>query len=155
IEYVTVRLIKQRALEYAFKRFVGEELARGSSRASSFLAFAQAEAEWLLDYTLFRALRHAHREKPWWEWAPALRDRTPEGVAEANVALSNDILYFAYLQWIAHTQWRAMRGELRRIGVELMGDLPFMVARDSADVWANPGEFKLPSSVGAPPDMFN
>jgi 4-alpha-glucanotransferase len=39
--------------------------------------------------------------------------------------------------------------------VEIMGDLPFMVGRDSADVWANQREFRDDATVGAPPDQFN
>ncbi|MBI4485643.1 MAG: 4-alpha-glucanotransferase, partial [Acidobacteria bacterium] len=40
-------------------------------------------------------------------------------------------------------------------GVALFGDLPFMVDRDSADVWARQQEFDLNVSVGAPPDAFS
>jgi 4-alpha-glucanotransferase len=36
-----------------------------------------------------------------------------------------------------------------------MGDLPFMVAGDSADVWARAGEFRLDARVGVPPDAFS
>jgi 4-alpha-glucanotransferase len=39
--------------------------------------------------------------------------------------------------------------------VEIMGDLPFMVGRDSADVWSHQDEFRMDMSVGVPPDMFN
>jgi len=35
-----------------------------------------------------------------------------------------------------------------------MGDLPFLVSRDSADVWANKNYFKLHLTSGAPPDMY-
>ncbi len=35
-----------------------------------------------------------------------------------------------------------------------MGDLPFLVSRDSADVWAYKNYFKLTLSSGAPPDMY-
>ncbi len=52
-------------------------------------------------------------------------------------------------------QWYDARARLRALGVEVMGDLPFMVGRDSADVWANQGEFRDDASVGAPPDAFN
>ena len=37
-------------------------------------------------------------------------------------------------------------------GVELMGDLPFVVGLDSADVWANRTLFQLDRRLGAPPD---
>ena len=37
----------------------------------------------------------------------------------------------------------------------LLGDLPFMVDGDSADVWARQDQFRLDVSVGAPPDAFS
>ena len=40
-------------------------------------------------------------------------------------------------------------------GVALLGDLPFMVDGDSADVWARQDQFRLDASVGAPPDAFS
>jgi 4-alpha-glucanotransferase len=39
--------------------------------------------------------------------------------------------------------------------VVLFGDLPFMVALDSADVWARQGDFRLDASLGVPPDAFS
>jgi 4-alpha-glucanotransferase len=39
--------------------------------------------------------------------------------------------------------------------VSLLGDLPFMVDGDSADVWAHADVFRLDASVGAPPDAFS
>jgi 4-alpha-glucanotransferase len=41
------------------------------------------------------------------------------------------------------------------LGVELFGDLPFMVDADSADVWALQEDFRLDVSVGVPPDAFS
>jgi 4-alpha-glucanotransferase len=39
--------------------------------------------------------------------------------------------------------------------VTLFGDLPFMVALDSADVWARQHDFRLDASLGVPPDAFS
>ena len=39
-------------------------------------------------------------------------------------------------------------------GVLIMGDLPFLVSRESADVWAHQNYFLLNLSSGAPPDMY-
>ncbi len=36
-----------------------------------------------------------------------------------------------------------------------MGDLPFMVSGDSADVWARPFDFRLDARVGVPPDQYS
>jgi 4-alpha-glucanotransferase len=66
--------------------------------------------------------------------------------------MSSDVLFYQYLQWLAHEQWREARS---RAGVALFGDLPFMVDGDSADVWARQDQFRLDVSVGAPPDAFS
>ena len=63
------------------------------------------------------------------------------------------MLFQQYLQWIAAEQWRRARAQAQ--GVALIGDLPFMVDGDSADVWVRPDEFRLDVSVGAPPDAFS
>jgi 4-alpha-glucanotransferase len=36
-----------------------------------------------------------------------------------------------------------------------MGDFPFMVATDAADVWSRPGDFRLDARAGVPPDAFS
>jgi 4-alpha-glucanotransferase len=41
------------------------------------------------------------------------------------------------------------------MGVDLMGDLPFTVAMDSADVWAHRAIFRTDLRVGAPPDEMS
>ena len=41
------------------------------------------------------------------------------------------------------------------MGVELAGDIPFMVATDSADVWSRRQDFRLDARVGVPPDAFS
>ena len=38
--------------------------------------------------------------------------------------------------------------------VFLKGDIPFLVSRDSADVWRFKKFFRLDLSAGAPPDMY-
>ncbi len=155
VDYGAVRSLKQHALRVAFGRFYEGELLTGTPRAAAFRAFSQENEGWLPDYALFRALKDAQRGEAWWEWPEALRDRRSKALAEARVTHAREVLYYRYVQWLAHVQWYDARARLRATGVEIMGDLPFMVGRDSADVWANQGEFRDDASVGAPPDAFN
>jgi 4-alpha-glucanotransferase len=155
VEYEIVRRLKKRAFAFAFKRFLAEDVARGSARARAYLDFVEAERDWLDDYALFRALKDAHEGRAWWDWTRGLAERAPDDLARARMDLAPEILFYAYLQWVAHEQWRRMRAELRTLGVEVMGDLPFMVGRDSVDVWANPDAFKRDASVGVPGDAFS
>ena len=39
--------------------------------------------------------------------------------------------------------------------MELMGDVPFIVGGESADVWSNAAQFRQDVSLGAPPDAFS
>lgn len=155
IDYEAVRTLKRQALLFGFQRFTQLDMQRSTPRAAAFHAFCEQSREWLDDYALFRALKDEHGGVAWWDWGPALKRRDPGALAEARAGKQQDILYYAYVQWLAHTQWAEARTRLAAIGVEVMGDLPFIVGRDSADVWANQGEFRGDASVGAPPDPFN
>src|ERR1700683_5236376 len=54
-----------------------------------------------------------------------------------------------------HTKWEAAGAGMRAAGVELMGDLPFVVCTESADVWSHASQFQLNLSLGAPPDAYS
>ena len=155
VDYGAVRSLKQRALRFAFQRFQEREEAARTPRAQALDAFIEAHAEWLPDYTLFRAIKDTEQAAAWTAWPGPLRAREPAALEEARRRLAPSIRYHAYTQWLARTQWDAARAALRGADVELMGDLPFMVGRDSADVWSHQDEFKTDASVGVPPDVFN
>jgi 4-alpha-glucanotransferase len=73
----------------------------------------------------------------------------------ARDRLSARVQWHRYVQWLLDTQWRLARAGAKAFGVDLMGDLPFMVAGDSADVWARAGEFDMECRLGVPPDAFS
>jgi 4-alpha-glucanotransferase len=153
IDYAGVRELKQIALHGAFARFKQEDWRAATPRAARFRRYVEEEASWLEDYALFRALHARHDERAWMEWPTALRDRDRSALSDARGELADDILFRQYLQWVAHDQWQMARNACREVA--LFGDLPFMVNRDSADVWARQDEFRLDGSVGVPPDAFS
>ena len=153
VDYASVRALKSMALRRAFAHFQEKEWKRDTPRAARFRAYVDEQAWWLDDYALFRAL-HAHpAERAWTEWPQPIRDRLPESLTHARVALDEEMRYRKYVQWLAGEQWTAARG--RTSGVALFGDLPFAVSGDSADVWARQDEFNPALSVGVPPDAFS
>jgi 4-alpha-glucanotransferase len=153
IDYERVRPLKRRALQAAFEVFVEDQWRRDTDRSRAFRELLAAQAWWIDDYALFRAIHAREDERPWTEWPERLQRRDPAVLADARRELSTDVLFYQYLQWLAHTQWRRAREQTP--GVALLGDLPFMVDRDSADVWARQDQFRLDASVGAPPDAFS
>jgi 4-alpha-glucanotransferase len=152
VQYSTVRAIKHRVFRLAFGRFVQDEWLQRTARAHALDAFVAREAWWLQEYTLFRALHAREHGQHWREWEPPLRDRDAEALEEARGELYKEVLYYAYLQWLAADQWAAARAEC---GIGVFGDFPFMVSGDSADVWARQDDFRFDASVGTPPDAFS
>jgi 4-alpha-glucanotransferase len=65
------------------------------------------------------------------------------------------------LQYFFFSQWERLRAYANEKGIDIIGDLPFYVALDSADVWANPELFQLDENripvevAGCPPDGFS
>ena len=150
VDYRTVRALKARVLRDAFARF---QSASRPDRTSAFGDFQSREAWWLDDYALFRALHAENGSRYWREWEPGLRDRDQEALAKARERLSPSIRYYAWLQWVADEQWQRARAACGEAGI--FGDFPFIVSRDSADVWARQHEFLVDVSVGVPPDAFS
>ena len=155
IDYAGVRQLKRTSLAMAFDRFYDGEWVPDGRRAYAFREFLLEQALWIDNYALFRALQDQAPGTPWTLWPSALRDREPAALDQARRDLAKRILYYAYVQWLADGQWRLAHAQARANGVALFGDLPFMVAGDSADVWANQASFRLDVSVGAPPDAFS
>jgi 4-alpha-glucanotransferase len=153
VEYSNVRALKQHACWSAFERFHAEEWRHDTTRARAFKVFLSEQAWWIEDYALFRAIHANAGERPWTEWPEALQRREPSAIDHARRELSREVLFHQYLQWLAGVQWQAARDNLQ--GVQLFGDLPFMVDADSADVWSRQDQFRLDLSLGAPPDAFS
>ena len=153
IRHETVRRLKYASLRASFERFLEAEWRRDTARARALRGYSSEQAWWIEDYSLFRALHAREGERAWTEWPVELQRREPAAIDRARRELADEVVFYQYLQWIAGTQWQ--RARERTQGVELFGDLPFMVDGDSADVWARQHQFRLDISVGAPPDAFS
>jgi 4-alpha-glucanotransferase len=157
VDYRAVRALKKEALGAAFDAF--RKLGEESARKRAFAAFVAREAEWIRDHALYAALRASHAGYGWSTWPEGERDRAPSLLAIAASPKDDDglgtrVLEQMYLQWIAHEQWHEARAELKRLGVLLMGDMPFIVGSESADVWSHRDQFRSDVTLGAPPDDF-
>jgi 4-alpha-glucanotransferase len=122
--------------------------------------FCDDNADWLEDWALFAALKARHRGAPWWRWPAALRHREPRALDRARRAFARQVEQARQAQMRFDEAWRRLRDATRALGLELFGDLPLYVARDSADVWAWRELFEVDDEgrflaiAGVPPDAF-
>jgi 4-alpha-glucanotransferase len=156
VEYDRVKRYKNGKLRQAFDAF--DDRASEADRAA-FEAFREREADWLVDYALYVALKSEFDGAPWTDWPADLRGRDPDALAAARETHAEAVEYRAFRQFLFDRQWRDLRERAAGRGIDLVGDVPIYVAADSADAWANPEAFQLdeenrPAAVaGVPPDL--
>jgi 4-alpha-glucanotransferase len=147
---------KSRLLERAYQRFD----RRGKGR-ESFEAFCSESPSWLEDFSLFVVLKKRFEGKVWNQWPRELRDRNLKSLEAIKEECRDQLEKEKFYQYLFFKQWQSLRAYCQEKDVHLLGDLAIYVSFDSADVWANPGLFKLdrkkrPTFVsGVPPDYFS
>jgi 4-alpha-glucanotransferase len=155
VDYDVVRPLKMRAFRVAFERFHTRQWERGTPRAKRLADFVKRESAWLDDLALYCVLRESHGGWGWMTWPQEERDRSAGALNKTRDEHARRVLEVAYMQWTLLEQWRAAHATMREMGVELMGDLPFIVGAESADVWSHASQFQLHLELGAPPDDFS
>jgi len=119
-----------------------------------FKSFKEANSYWLFDYALYKVIKSRQDELSWYEWEAAYRDRDKDVLSDFSREHKNRIEFHCWLQWQLYRQLKDIKAYAAKKNVLLKGDLPLLVSRDSADVWAQRDCFKLEFASGAPPDMF-
>ena len=153
IDYAMIYENRFKVLKMAFARFDIEN--------EVFVTFCEENARWLSDYALYTALKKHFGDEEWQKWDEPLRSRDPEALKEYETTLHTDILFYEFCQFEFFKQWKKLKEYANNRGIQLIGDLPFYVALDSVDVWANRELFLLeedgtPKGVaGSPPDAFS
>ncbi len=155
VDYDVVRPLKLQVFRAAFEVFHAREWEMGTARAKRLADFIQRERSWLDDLALYAVMRETHRGWSWTTWPPDERDRSPSVLHTTRDDHARRVLEVSYMQWVLLEQWDAARSRMAEMGVDLMGDIPFIVGAESADVWAHASQFELHVNLGAPPDDFS
>ena len=125
------------------------------------LGFFRITRSGVEDAARFRVLSSRFPDRAWWDWPAALRDRSPEAIAELDEAAEREIGVETALAFLFDRQWAAIAATAVVREVSLIGDLPIYVAGHSADVWTAPSLFELDDArrpvreAGVPPDAFS
>jgi glycogen operon protein len=151
VDWDGVRKLKRAGIALAFARFLRDEWSNDTPRARELGQFMRLNPGWLDDHALFRVW-HDQLGKSWLEWPTQARDRDPGSIARLRDEHPDELLAVKWTQWQLDRQWRIARRAAALAGVELMGDLPFVVGVDSSDVWAHRELFHPELHVGTPPE---
>ncbi len=116
--------------------------------------FKEENAYWLLDFALYKAIKDHNRGCAWYGWEDKYKNRDSQTLEYFKKEHEKEINFQIWVQWQLHKQFKEVRTYAESKKILIKGDLPILVSRDSADVWAHPEFFKLEFAAGAPPDMY-
>jgi malto-oligosyltrehalose synthase/4-alpha-glucanotransferase len=125
-----------------------------------FADFCEQQKYWLDDFCLFNILKKKY-DLPWNKWPVELKNRDEQAIAEATEKYSAHLYVEKFSQYQFQKQWRELKKYCNNNDIRIIGDVSFYVNYDSAEVWANPGIFKLDARknplyvAGVPPDFFS
>jgi 4-alpha-glucanotransferase len=124
--------------------------------------FVYQNESWLPDFSLYTTLSEEFSDYNWALWKNnALSFRDIPALSKAKNDYANQINYHNFLQYIFYYQWFNLKNYANKNGITIIGDLPFYVSHESADVWCHPELFQLDSKgiplnvAGVPPDYFS
>lgn len=122
--------------------------------------FEKNNKSWLEDYALYKVIKKEYNEVSWVDFPSPLKTREKSALAKFKEEHLKEIDKEKFVQYLADTQWKNLKKYANEKGIEILGDMPFYVELDSADVWANQSGWKLDNSskgqvAGVPPDYFN
>ena len=152
-EYLSAKLD---LLERLFiSAYTGPDIDGRLAALPGFEAWIRANP-WVRPYAVFMELKRREGQGPWWNW-PSRREieRSEIDALWAAPELRSGTRFRAWLQFAADAQFGAASSSLAKMGIELLGDIPILIGKDSADVWSDREIFRLDVSAGSPPDGDN
>lgn len=118
--------------------------------------FERKNSFWLDDYAMYMAIRDSYGQKPFWEWQDnRITMREQKALEEFKKIHGDEVNFYKFIQVLFFEQYFAMKDYANSQGIKIIGDIPFYVPSDSADVWANPELFSKDESAGVPPDYYS
>ncbi len=153
VDYRPVREFKLPLIKKAAENF--------DTKSRDFKAFRRENSYWLDDYAVFMALKEVYRKKSFAELADGLKYRLPSDLNHFRKNHAEQILFYEITQYFFFSQYFKLKSYAAENGIKIIGDIPFYVQYDSADVWSRPDNFRLGRDMtpvlvaGVPPDVFS
>lgn len=154
VQFKYIKIAKYKVLWAAYECFLEREQAHNTPRYESFIEFQQKNNHWLVPYTIFRAAKDLTGWSSWKHWENSFKNTDVEFLKNFAAEHGKQMMFFSYLQWLIQQQLADVRAFAGETGVLILGDIPFGVNYDSADVWANQRKYILDAEIGAPGDAL-
>lgn len=140
MEEAAVRECRMRLLRQAYQHFDQED--------EEYINYC-AGKNWLDDYSFFMALKTFSGNRPWMLWQE--KAHSPETCSSVGrrESFREECCFYKFCQFQFDRQWQRLKLYANTKGIRIIGEIPFYMAFDSADVWAEREQF-LTGTEGLP-----
>jgi len=158
VDYGAVKAAKERMLRYSWKTFKEQEHPHFER---AFNHFCEQEKDWLNLYAMYIVIKKLQHNAPWYQWPQPLKDMEPVAIQKIMQAHKDALDFQKWMQFLFFKQWDNLKSFAKQHQVELIGDVPFYMGHDSADVWADQAFYNLNEkgdmlqTAGVPPDYYS
>lgn len=125
----------------------------------AYKAFRESNADWLVPYATFVAIKKLVGERPWRLWPSKYKEYDSDLASAPELAI--EVEAECRRQFDFERQWEELHAYAKRKGIRIIGDMPMYVSADSADAWAYKRYLALDEDGnvayqgGVPPDSFS
>ena len=152
IHFDEVKRIKTKLLEQAANVFLKKKDVH---------SFIQENASWLKPYIAFVILDRLYDDLHWSSWPEQHRRYSETLWQDLQKDFAHQMQIQAAIQAILQQQLSSLCQGLKKLDIQLWGDLPIYLSYHSAELWAHPELFYLNEQglrlkvAGVPPDAFS
>lgn len=157
VDYKIAEQHKVKLLHQAYQNYqINDE-----GLSAEYQSFCAQNKSWLDDFAIYQSLKQKYNDLPWNQWDEEFKTREIIALKQYANDQQAELEEIKWQQFIFEEQWKELRAYSNNLGIKFIGDLPFYVGFDSADVWSNPDLFKLDENLemtvvaGVPPDMLS
>lgn len=155
VDYAKIFNNRRPILEKAVQNFMAAD------EMDDFNKFVEAQTSWLVPYSEYMAIKESFDLKPWYEWDLNSQLRKESTLAYYRETLADQITFHQVCQYFFMKQYLHLKEYANQKGIQIIGDIPIYVARDSVEMWTQPELFKMKNErepafiAGTPPDEFS
>ena len=142
VDYKSVYINKNKLLDKAYTVF-----NKKIKLKNIFDIFCMEQRYWLDDYALFQVIMTIYPLKQWNKWPNGLKNRESQTICQIEKEMNDKIKKQKFIQFLFFYQWNSLKKYCQGKKIKIIGDLPIYVTYHSADVWSNPGLFKLDENM--------
>src|SRR5699024_3448529 len=109
--------------------------AKEHHKESEFEQFILENEHWLLTYCQYMTVKEINNFAPWYVWPEAVRNYDKDYITNYVRQHEKQMYYHLITQYWFFKQWKKLKNYANRKNIQIIGDIPIYVARDSVEMW--------------------